>query len=307
MTPARLIVGETGTRLDRYLRDELGPRFGRRRVAALLRAGAVRVNGRVAAKGTALRPGDEVTVDSEALAVPQPEPLAAPLAILHCDDTIVAVDKPPSVPSTTGASTATSLAAALLHRFPEMAALAGGPAAGLVHRLDTATSGLLVAARTPEAYRRLRDAFGAKILVKEYLAVVRGQIDAAGLIDAPLARRPRRTRMVVVDDVADGWPAVTEYRPLAQAGSLTLVHLRMRTGVTHQLRVHLAHLGHPVLGDRRYGSDTSAGTHAWHYLHALRIYGDRGDVLPELATPFPRHWAPLFAALGWATEVPPRW
>ncbi len=311
MTPARLVFAGTSARVDRYLRDELGARFGRRRVAALFRAGAVRVNGRVVVKSTALRPGDEVMVDPRAV-VPLPlQPTPAPLAILYCDAEVVAVDKPPGMPSTAGASPLPSLAGALLHRFPEMAAVDGGRGAGLVHRLDTGTSGLVVAARTPAAYRRLRDAFSAKILVKEYLAIVRGRLAAAGVVAAPLARRPgSRRRMIVAGDAADGWVAQTEYRPIAYASDLTFVHLRMRTGVTHQLRVHLAHVGHPVLGDRRYGRGDAiadAEEQGWHFLHALRIRGERAGVLPELAAPFPAHWLSLFARLGWSLDLPPRW
>jgi 23S rRNA pseudouridine1911/1915/1917 synthase len=312
MASARLIFAGTPTRIDRYLRDELGAGFGRRHVAVLLRAGAVRVNGRVAAKSTALQPGDEITLDTEAAAATPLRPTPAALAVVHCDAELVAIDKPPGMPSTAGANAAPSVAGALLHRFPEMAAIDGGRGAGLVHRLDTGTSGLLVAARTPAAYRRLRDAFTTKALVKEYLAVVRGRIATAGVVALPLARHPRsRKRMIVIDDGASGWMAETEYRPIAQADDLSLVQLRMRTGVTHQLRVHLAHLGYPVLGDRRYGRRANAAAsrdeHTWHFLHALRIRAERSAVLGEITTPFPTHWAPLFERLGWSIDLPPKW
>jgi 23S rRNA pseudouridine1911/1915/1917 synthase len=316
MAPASLTFSGSPMRLDRYLRDALGSHVGRRQVAALVRAGSVRVNGRVAAKSTLLRPGDEVTLADTAPAMPL-RPIAAPLAVIHCDHELVAIDKPPGMPSTAGRTPAVSVAAALLERFQEMAEIDATRAAGLVHRLDTATSGLLLAARTPDAYQRLREGFRAKTLVKEYLAVVHGQVAGPGVVDARLARRPRGSRrMLVVKGMwgtrgTRGWRALTEYRPIARAERLSFVHLRMRTGVTHQLRVHLAHLGHPVLGDRRYGPREGAGqtgdAPAWHFLHALRLRSERGDLLPDLATPFPEHWAPLFARLGWPTDLPARW
>lgn len=312
-------------RLDRYLRDRLGAEVGRRRIAVLLRDGGVRVNGRVAPKGRLLQGGDEVVVDASRLAIAPLRATPADLRILFCDDDLVAIDKPAGMPSTAGPSAAPSAAGALLERFPDMAAIDPVRAAGLVHRLDTGTSGLLLAARRPEVYRRLRSAFARKIVVKEYLAVVRGQLTAPGRVTRPLRRdRRRRGRMVVGTAHGPGWAAETEYAPLAHAPAFTLVRLRMRTGVTHQLRAHLAHLGHPVLGDNRYGAknnraaiepiaarrDASADElpqgAGWHYLHALRVWCDDPGVLPELATPFPAHWQPLFTQLGWSTQLEAR-
>jgi len=315
---ARLTVAGESRRVDRFLRDELGAGFGRRAVAALIAAGAVRVNGRVAAKSTLVAAGDEVTVDARPEASTTLQSLPLSLAIVHCDEQLVAVDKPPGLPSTAGRGGAASVAAGLLHRFPEMAAIDSTRAAGLVHRLDTGTSGLLLAARTPLAYRHLRNAFSAKTIVKEYLAVVHGRLVGEGAVSAPLARRPHSSKRMVVADDARGWHAATEYRPLATARDFTLVHLRMRTGVTHQLRVHMAHLGHPVVGDRRYGGTSRAdvvggavspqtGDAAWHYLHALRIGADDSELPPGIATAFPAHWQALFARLAWPTALPQPW
>lgn len=314
MTPARLTFAGPSRRLDRYLRDELAGGLGRRGIAALLRADAVRVNGRRAAKGTLLAPGDEITIDAALPSTLRPE--AAALAMIYCDTELVAVDKAPGMPSTAGRNGGPSVAGALLDRFPEMSAIDAVRAGGLLHRLDTGTSGVLLAARTPETYGRVRAAFAAKRLVKEYLAVVRGRLASAGTIALPLARPPRSRKRMVVAPAGTGWSAVTEYRPLAATDELTLVHLRMRTGVTHQLRVHLAELGHPVLGDRRYGlrSPAPAATidvdEAWHYLHALRIHDDdpADPALPcALAAPFPRHWRALATRLGWRPEPPAPW
>ncbi len=307
MTATRLSVSGPPRRLDHYLRDHLGPGFGRRRIAGLLRGGAVRVNGRRTAKAAVVTAGDEITIDPEALAAVPLVPHDAPITIVHHDDDVVAIDKPPGMPSTAGPSGVPSVAAALLARYPEMAEIDPARAAGLVHRLDTGTSGLLLAARTADAHRRLRDAFAAKRMIKEYLAVVHGRVADAGVVTLPLVRRPRSRRRMIV--AGKGWNAATEYRPLAHADDLTLVHLRMRTGVTHQLRVHLAATGHPVVGDRRYGAGAaeSHGAHGWHYLHALRIRSEDDTLAGAIATPFPRHWLEIASQRGWSAEPPPRW
>jgi 23S rRNA pseudouridine1911/1915/1917 synthase len=307
MTGARLTFVGPPMRLDRYLRDRLGQQFGRRGVTVLLRADEVRVNGRRARKGLLLRQGDEITLPEHPLAHQPLVPTPVALAIVHCEAELVAIDKPPGMPSTGGMSEAASVASALLDRFPEMAAIDPVRAAGLVHRLDTGTSGLLVAARTQAAYQRLRSALAAKTIVKEYLAVVAGHLTGSGRVALPLTRHPRSRKRMVVARAGHGWHAETEYRALVHADDATLVHLRMRTGVTHQLRAHLAQLGHPVIGDRRYGrlgTAISASCASWHYLHALRMSSDDPEVLGvELATPFPRHWTPLFARLEWPLDA----
>lgn len=295
-------------RLDRLLlAHEPGAGVGRRGLHALFVAGRVRVNGLRAPKGTFVRAGDTVTVTQLSQ-----EPLASTtptLTIVHADEDLVAIDKPPALPTTVGRTPGPSVAAALMAAYPEMASLGDVHHAGLVHRLDTGTSGLLVAARSSEAYTRLRTAFLAKAVAKDYLAVVTGRLASPEVVDAPLARHRRsRGRMVVARGNVKTWPARTEVTPLAGDDDYTLVHLTMRTGVTHQLRVHLALLGHPIVGDLRYGSGalptaavvTEPG---WHFLHARRVRFDAPELPRELATAFPSHWRPLFAARGWSTEL----
>lgn len=308
MTQARV-------RLDRVVHDWLGGRVGRRSLAAILAAGDVRVNGRRALKGIVLRRGDEVVI--HALPAPRPSlvPEAVALPIVHLDDAVVVVDKPPGLPSTAGRSGAPSVAAALLYRFPEMAAIDPRHAAGLVHRLDTGTSGVLVAARTEHAHGQLRAAFVHRLVAKEYLAVVRGTIAAPGTLAHPLRRHPRsRGRMVPARTTSGAWQALTEFTPLCTAPGLTLIRLRMRTGVTHQLRVHMAMLGHPIVGDVRYGGLRDAPGSApelspehdrpgWHYLHAREIRVEVPGRGAAFTTPFPAHWRPLFARLGWPESV----
>ena len=279
--------------------------IGRRAIAALLAAGSVRVNGRPAKKGTLVRAGDEVTIRADPPALP-PAP-ATSLALLHVDADLVAIDKPPGVPTAIGVAEVASVASALLVAFPEMAAIDRTRTAGLVHRLDTGTSGLLIAARNVETYARLRAAFAAKAVEKEYLALVTGRVRGPRTVDAPLARpRRSRKRMVVARDGMRAWPARTEVDPLFGDDDVTLVRLRMRSGVTHQLRLHLASIGHPIIGDARYGDRRVAGrlgsTAEWHCLHARAVAFDARD-LPALRAPFPQHWRPLLAARAWPTDV----
>ena len=303
-------------RLDRFVRDWLGAHIGRRRLAAMLAAGDVRVNGRPATKGTLLQPGDEIAVH----ALPEERPLVpirVPIPIVHVDADLVAVDKPPGMPSTGGPSVGPSVAAILLAHFPEMAAIDPWRAAGLVHRLDTGTSGLLLAARHPQAYQQLRALFARKAIEKDYLAVVCGQLVRPGSVARSLGRDPRnRNRMIVARTrMSSTWPARTEFVPLGSAAGLTLVRLRMRSGVTHQLRVHMATLGHPILGDARYGkqrptgaavlgSECDAESVQGHYLHAIALRFDTDGLARELRAPFPAHWRPLFQRLGWSAAAP---
>ncbi len=294
-----------GMRLDRYLAAH-GPLAGRGRrdLAAILARGLVRVNGKRARKGTPVRAGDIVTIEDGA--GDTTSAVAVPLALLHLDDTLVAVDKPPGLPTTRGRTRGPSLAAALCARFPEMTTI-DPRHGGLVHRLDTGTSGLLLAARCPDRHDRLRRAFAAKRVGKEYLAVVYGRLSGPATIDRPLARHPRsRRRMVIAHGTARAWAAETAVAPIGGDDRYTLVRLVMRTGVTHQLRVHLATLGHPIIGDTHYGGVAAAPAPdalgivlpPWHFLHACALAFD--DALaPPLAAPFPAHWRPLFEARGW--------
>lgn len=256
-----------------------------------------------------VRAADTITVLAEPpAAVDDAPPVALPLLLV--DPMLVAVDKPPGLATTVGRAPGPSLAAALLARFPEMAAIGDARHAGLVHRLDTGTSGVLLAARTLVSHARLRTAFRRKTVRKDYLAVVAGRLERPRKVTQALARRRRGAgRMVAAAGAEKSWPASTEIVPIAGDDALTVVRLQMRTGVTHQLRVHLAGIGHPIVGDRRYGREVALPATLgvppphWHFLHAWRIGFDDPDLPDAIATPFPAHWAPLFAARGWPTTI----
>jgi 23S rRNA pseudouridine1911/1915/1917 synthase len=260
-----LVCEADGLRLDRFIADHTSVRT-RRRTASIIAAGAVRVNGRAARKGCILRRGDVVEIDPLALAdVPPPPQPDLAIPILYEDDALIAVDKPAGMPSVALlAGEAGTVANFLLARAPDTAA-AGRTAleAGLVHRLDTGTSGVLLAARSAPAWRDLRAQFRRQAVRKHYLAWVDGDVTAAGVRREPIAHDPRRTHaMLACRDAARAQslrarPALTRYRPQERRGRTTLLAVEIVTGVRHQIRVHLAAAGHPICGDALYGGSAA--------------------------------------------------
>ena len=260
-------------RLDAFVHAAL-PGLSRRLVHRLIAEGHVRVNGRRAPKGARLRPGDVVTLPALPASIAPEAALALP--VVYEDDTLVAVDKPGGMPGHALDPRERGTAAAfLLARYPEMAAVGDPFAPGLVHRLDTGTSGLLLAARSAEAHGALRAALRARAVEKRYVAVVAGSArDLHGKrVSLPLAHDPRDRRRMIPAPGTTGraWAAESAVAVLEARAGTTLLEVTIRTGVTHQVRVHLAHLGRPVLGDTLYGgepADLPAGRHA---LHASRL------------------------------------
>ena len=205
------------------------------------------------------------------------EPGGDDLALVHVDDHVVVVDKPAGLVVHPGAGRSTgTLVQALLGRFPDLAGTGDPARPGIVHRLDKGTSGLLVVARSPAAYTSLVAQLSARTVDRRYLALALGTIETdAGTVDAPVGRRSTdRTRMAVV---AGGRPARTHYRVLtrySQPSPATLVECRLETGRTHQVRVHLAAIGHPVVGDSRYGGTRQTIPVARPFLHAAELAFD---------------------------------
>lgn len=277
------VTAEMPARLDAMVRDAL-PAASRRLVRALIDDGSVRVNGRRAAKGTRVAPGDVVEVPALPALAPAPD---LPLAVLHEDADVIAVDKPGGVPGhALDPRERGTTAAALLARYPELARVGGPLDAGLVHRLDTGTSGVLVAARTPAAYAALREAFRTHAVVKRYVAVVEGVPRRRTTIDEALAHDPgdrRRMRVARVGERA--WPARTALVSVEAHGGRALVEVEIRTGVTHQVRVHLAHVGHPVVGDGIYGAASTELGPERHALHARRLEIPARDLRVEAPVP----------------------
>jgi 23S rRNA pseudouridine1911/1915/1917 synthase len=242
-----------GERVDRAVALVTG--WSRAEVQALVERRAVLVGGRPVAKSHRLEEGDVVeVVEVPALAAP-PVGEDVPLAVVHEDADVVVVDKPAGLVVHPGAGHAHgTLVHGLLHRYPEIAGVGDPERPGIVHRLDRETSGLLVAARTAFAYESLVAQLAARTVDRTYLALVWGHPDAPrGVVDAPIGRsEARRTRMAVRDE---GRPARTRYevREEFDPPRCCLVECHLETGRTHQIRVHLAAINHPVVGDATYG------------------------------------------------------
>jgi 23S rRNA pseudouridine1911/1915/1917 synthase len=289
-------AADAGERLDAFLAGPLGSRA---RAQRLIDEGLVLVDGAPRPKRHRLRGGESVTV-AEVEPPPQDTRSDAPYEVRHEDDDLLVVDKPPGVVvhPARGHPTGT-LAQALAGRA------AGGPEpwrAGIVHRLDRDTSGLLVVAKTEEAHRRLRALMKARGIEREYLALVEGRPPArTGTIDAPLGRDRRERKRMSVDSAVPR-SAVTHFAVERALPASTLLRVRLETGRTHQIRAHLQAIGHPVAGDPEYGHAGLYGLER-QFLHAARlafdhpITGRRVDV----ASPLPQD---LVAALERAATGP---
>ena len=240
-----------GERLDRHVAARLD--VPRNQVQGWIRDGHVLHNGYGAKPSAALAAGDRIECRPPAPREDRVSPEPGDLRVLHEDADVVVLDKPAGLTVHPGAGRATgTLAHHLLDRYPEMAGVGGPGRPGIVHRLDQGTSGVMVVARSATAYTRLSRAFAAREVGKSYLAIAYGALSPAdGLIDAPIGRHAeRRTEMTVR---RDGRTARTAYSTLAAASGLSLVELDLLTGRTHQIRVHLKHAGHPLVGDPAYG------------------------------------------------------
>jgi 23S rRNA pseudouridine1911/1915/1917 synthase len=240
----------------------------------LVAAGLVHVEGRPVAKSRRLHQGEqvEVTGEPERRGLPQPEDL--PIDVRYEDDDVLVIAKPAGLVVHPGAGHHDgTLVNALLHRYPGIAGVGDPERPGIVHRLDVDTSGLLVVALSQAAYEVLVAVLAAREVERRYLALAMGTFATPrGIIDAPIGRSTqRRTRMAVAEG---GREARTEFTVLESFGDRTLVELKLQTGRTHQIRVHLAAVDHPVAGDRTYGGGRAAAACARPFLHAHRLAFD---------------------------------
>jgi len=264
---ARLLVPaeDAGRRLDQWLASRL-PDVSRVRVQQLIEQDKISLEGRTPKASLRLRGGEEIAITGAA----QPPPLKAfpeniPLQILYEDENLAVVNKPAGMMVHAGAGTEErrsrgTLVNALLYRFSQLSPLGGELRPGIVHRLDKATSGLLVAAKTEKAHRALAAQFSRREVKKTYIALVHGWMNGAqGTIDAPVSRDlVRRMRMTTR---RAGREAITHWKTLEKIesvwGRFTLLEVKIETGRTHQIRVHFSSIGHPVAGDTLYGAPKS--------------------------------------------------
>jgi 23S rRNA pseudouridine1911/1915/1917 synthase len=238
-----------GKRLDQAL-AALCPNYSRSQIQQWIRAGFVNVNGCVETKPRALVSAHQpVVITAELTAQAAWEAQDIPLQIVFADQDLIVIDKPAGLVVHPGAGNPEyTLVNALLHYDPQLATL---PRAGLVHRLDKETSGLLVVARNLPAHHHLVNILQLREMKREYLAIVQGTLTTGGVIRTLIGRHPtQRTKMGVVKT---GKPAVTHYQILKTFPAHTLVHVQLETGRTHQIRVHFAHIHHPLVGDPEYG------------------------------------------------------
>ncbi len=259
-----------GLRLDQAL-ARLLPSHSRSRLKGWIESGRIAVDGAPAVPRRKLAGGERIDVAAgdDGAALPD-APQAIDLPIVHEDDAVIVVDKPAGLVVHPGAGNRDgTLLNALLHRHPDLASVAR---AGIVHRLDKDTSGLMVVARTPAAQTDLVRQLAARSVRREYLALVRGDVARAATVDAPIGRHPvNRTSMAVVER---GKEARTHVAPVERFGTATLVRCTLDTGRTHQIRVHLAAIGHPLVGDPVYGARRATpGVPAFarQALHAQRL------------------------------------
>lgn len=270
-----------GQRLDQYLATNISE-VSRARIQQLIEQGAVLVNSATSKASFRLQGGEQITVTGP----PQAPPLRAiaeeiPLDIVYEDDDLAIINKPAGMMVHAGAGATEdarnrgTLVNALLHRFGKLSGVSGELRPGIVHRLDKATSGLLVVAKNDASHRKLAVQFAARQARKNYIALVHGFLKQdGGTIRSPISRDPvRRTRMTTRGN--SGRHAVTHYKVLrridSQYGKFTLLNVKIDTGRTHQIRVHLASVRHPVVGDTLYGAPADLQT---------RTRGHRGSGKP---------------------------
>lgn len=265
-----LLVDKQGVRLDKYVSEHC-PELSRTRAQKLIDEGYIKVNNRVAKTGLKLNIGDKLTITLPPTAGNSLQPEAIPLNILYEDDDLLAVDKPAglTVHPAPGHPTHT-LVNAILFRLSSLPDTGDWQRPGIVHRLDKDTSGVMLVAKNRAAHLNLANQFKARSVVKTYLVLVKGcLVPEDGIIEAAVGRHPRhRERMAVVAD-SRGRKAQTEYHVVNYIGNYTLLEVKPETGRTHQIRVHLAAIGYPVVGDKVYGVKSPHLSR--QFVHASRL------------------------------------
>jgi 23S rRNA pseudouridine1911/1915/1917 synthase len=306
----QVAADEAGTRLDKYLVSHL-PDLSRTYMQRLIQAGHVHTSQGQATASYHVHSGEIITLDVPPPLPARPAAEAIPLRIVYEDEALLVIDKPSGivVHPAPGHRHGT-LVNALLFHCPTLSGVGGEARPGIVHRLDKDTSGLLLVAKHDRSHQRLAAQLKARQIQRRYLALVRGRLPASqGTIDAPIGRHPQqRQKMAVV--ARHSRTARTHYEVLDNWGPISLCRLRLETGRTHQIRVHLAHIGHAVLGDAVYGPGT------WHLpghaalerevrafprqaLHAdqVRFQHPQSGLWMEFTAPLPADMATLIARL----------
>jgi 23S rRNA pseudouridine1911/1915/1917 synthase len=311
VTEINLQVEEKGERIDRYLSQHL-PDLSRSRIQQLIEQGNVQVNGKVCtSKKITVQAGDRIS-----LTIPEAKPLdlqpeAIPLEVLYEDDALIIINKPAGlvVHPAPGHEEGT-LVNALLAHCSNLAGIGGVQRPGIVHRLDKDTTGAIAIAKTDQAHQNLQAQLKAKTARREYLGVVYGAPSAdSGTVDQPIGRHPiDRKKMAVVPVEKGGRLAVTHWHIRERLGNYTLMHFQLETGRTHQIRVHSAYMGHPIVGDPVYSTGRSVGVnlpgqalHAWR----LTLQHPVTQESIEVTAPVPKSLTTLLEVLRRRFVTPP--
>ena len=303
MNEINLEVKQDGDRLDRYLSEEL-PNLSRSRIQQLIEQGHVQLNGKVCtSKKIAVKAGDRISIEIPEAQPPELQAENIPLDILYEDDQMLILNKSAGlvVHPAPGHQDGTLVNAILAH-CPNLPGIGGVQRPGIVHRLDKDTTGAIAIAKTELAHQHLQAQLKAKTARREYLGVVFGSPKMeTGTIDLPIGRHPiDRKKMAVVPVEQGGRAAVTHWKVKERLGNYTLMHFQLETGRTHQIRVHSAHIGHPIVGDPVYSSNRSVGVnlpgqalHAWR----LRVQHPVSGEWIEVTAPPPQTFMTLLEVL----------
>ena len=285
-------LSDAGKRLDSFLHERL-PDYSRSRLQSWIKNNRALVDGTPARSSYTLRGRERIDVSPADLPPLKAEPEALPLEILYEDADVIVIDKPAGMVVHAGAGHHQgTLVNALLHHFGQLSSVGGDLRPGIVHRLDRETSGVLVVARTDQAHQSLAHQFQSRKVQKQYIALAHGVMSSShGTIKTPIARDPiRRTRMTT--RLETGRSAWTEYTVAEQLAHFSLLDVRIKTGRTHQIRVHLSSIRHPIVGDSLYGAPRLIGgmpAPGRFFLHAHRLSFESpsaGNVI-EVTSPLP--------------------
>jgi 23S rRNA pseudouridine1911/1915/1917 synthase len=279
---------DAGKRLDQYLHEQFR-KYSRSRLQEWIKKGRVRVDGKEAKPSYLLRGGELLDVEPLELRALKAIPEDIALEILYEDDDVVAVNKPAGMTVHAGAGVNEgTLVNALVHRFAALSQLGGDLRPGIVHRLDRFTSGVILVAKNDQSHRALQEQFSGREVDKTYIALVEGiMAKDSGSIERPISRDPwKPVRMTA--QLEEGREAITHWTVLKRYAAFTLAEVKIGTGRTHQIRVHLGSLGHRVAGDTLYGAKAHPSgrffLHAWRIAFAHPVSGERLEIeapLPE--------------------------
>ena len=291
-------------RLDVFLSGE--SEYSRSRIQAWIEEGRVTMQGKVCRSRDGIRSGDTVSVDVPETKHTELVPEDIPLNIVYEDEDVCVIDKPRGmVVHPAPGNESGTLVNALMYHFGELSTIGGEFRPGIVHRIDKMTSGLLVVAKNDRAHEALAEQFATHTAGRKYLAIVHGNIkEDSGTVDAPIDRHPvDRKRMAVVEG---GRPAVTHFEVLERFTKATLIACRLETGRTHQIRVHMAYVKHPLLGDSAYCSAPDQFGLGGQALHGYRLsftHPKTGERL-SFSSPLPDCMRNALKKLGWTGKVP---